>query len=64
VGDKGIAFTTAEHGMWWLSVGLGVTIVVLGIASTSAGAHRTAERAAALFEEVDRAGERQVGTTR
>ncbi|MFC0540705.1 DHA2 family efflux MFS transporter permease subunit [Kutzneria chonburiensis] len=64
VGDKGTAFTTAEHGMWWLAIGLGVTIVVLGIVSTSAGARRTAERAAALFEEVDRAGERQVGATR
>jgi EmrB/QacA subfamily drug resistance transporter len=50
----GTAFTSAEHGVWWLAVGLGVGIVVLGVLSTGRWALATACRAAALFELVDR----------
>jgi EmrB/QacA subfamily drug resistance transporter len=50
----GTAFTSAEHGVWWLVLGLGAGILVLGLLSTGRWALDTAGRAAALFEEVDR----------
>jgi EmrB/QacA subfamily drug resistance transporter len=50
----GTAFTSAEDGVWWLVLGLGVGIVVLGLLSTGRWASHTARRAAALFDEVDR----------
>jgi EmrB/QacA subfamily drug resistance transporter len=49
----GTAFTRAEHGVWWLVLGLGVGIMVLGVLSTGRRAVGTAARAAALFESVD-----------
>ena len=56
-------FTTAEHGVWWMVLGLGVGILVLGLISTGRWALDTAERAAALFEEVDRGAlRRDLGT--
>ena len=53
----GMAFTNAEHGVWWLVLGLGVAIVVLGLLSTGRWAMETAARAAALVEGVDRGAE-------
>jgi predicted MFS family arabinose efflux permease len=53
VGRGRTAFTGAEHGVWWLSLGLGAGIVALGLLSTGRWALGTAGRAAALFEEVD-----------
>jgi len=50
----GTAFTSAEHGAWWLALGLGAGIVVLGLVSTGRWATGTASRAAALFDEMDR----------
>jgi MFS family permease len=50
----GTAFTSAEHGVWWLVLGLGAGIAALGLLSTGRRALDTARRAAALFEEVDR----------
>jgi EmrB/QacA subfamily drug resistance transporter len=50
----GTAFTGAERGVWWLVLGLGAGIVFLGLLSTGGWAMRTAGRAAALFEEVER----------
>ncbi len=50
----GMAFTSAEHGVWWLVLGLGAGIGVLGLLSTGRWALGTAGRAAALFEELDR----------
>jgi len=50
----GTAYTKAEHGVWWLLLGLGVGILVLGVLSTGRWAHDTAARAATLFEELDR----------
>ena len=32
---NGVAFTGAAHGVWWMTVGLGAGIVVLGTASTA-----------------------------
>ncbi|MEV4517949.1 DHA2 family efflux MFS transporter permease subunit [Dactylosporangium sp. NPDC049525] len=49
----GTAFTDSEHGVWWLVFGLGLGILALGLISTGTWAKRTAEQAAALFEEVD-----------
>ena len=49
----GAAFTTAEHGIWWLVIGLGAGIVVLGLLSTGRRAAATAARAAALFPEAE-----------
>jgi hypothetical protein len=48
----GTAFTSAEHGVWWLVLTLGTGIVVLGLLSTGGWARQTAGRAAALFEEM------------
>src|SRR5260370_27631400 len=50
----GKAFTSAEHGVWWLALGLGVGIVVLGLVSTGRWATGTASPAPALFDEEDR----------
>jgi MFS family permease len=50
----GTAFTSAARGVWWLVLGLGLGVLVLGLVSTGGWAQRTAGRAAALFEEVDR----------
>ncbi len=49
----GVAFASAEHGVWWLVLGLGVGIGVLGLLSTGRWAAGTARRAAASFEELD-----------
>ncbi|WP_264081639.1 DHA2 family efflux MFS transporter permease subunit [Gandjariella thermophila] len=56
----GTAATGAAHGVWWLVLGLGVGILVLGLLSTRRRALDTARRAAALFEEVDQ-GAPQLG---
>ena len=53
----GDAYTSAEHGVWWLVLGLGVGIVALALLSTGRGALQSATRAAALFE----GGEEGVG---
>jgi EmrB/QacA subfamily drug resistance transporter len=45
----GMAFTSAEHGVWWLVLGLGVGILGLGLLSTGRWALGSAKRAAALF---------------
>jgi hypothetical protein len=49
----GTAFTDAEHGVWWLVLGLGVGVLVLGLLSTGRWALGTAGRAAALFAELE-----------
>jgi MFS family permease len=61
LGRGGPAFTSAARGVWWLVLGLGVGILALGLLSTGRWAQRTAGRAAALFEQVDR-GERSART--
>jgi hypothetical protein len=53
LGRGGMAFTRAEHGVWWLVLGLGAGILILALLSTGRWATGTAGRAAALFEEVD-----------
>jgi len=50
----GMAVTSAAHGVWWMVLGLGLGIGVLGLVSTGRWARHTAGRAAALFEQVDR----------
>jgi EmrB/QacA subfamily drug resistance transporter len=50
----GAAFTSAAHGVWWLVLGLGAGIAVLGLLSSGRWASGTAGRAAALFAELDR----------
>ncbi|AWS43971.1 MFS transporter [Streptosporangium sp. 'caverna'] len=54
LGRGGTAFTGAERGVWWLVLGLGVGVLVLGLLSTGRWALGTAGRAAELFEEVER----------
>jgi len=44
----GTAYTKAEHGVWWLLLGLGLGILALGLLSTGRWASDTAARAAAL----------------
>lgn len=61
----GAAFTDAEHGVWWLLVGLGAVITGLALLGTGRRAEATAARAAALFDEVDRGpGQRDASTAR
>jgi len=50
----GQAFSNAAHAVWWMVLGLGAGISVLGLLSTGRWALGTAERAAALFGEADR----------
>ncbi|MFF1834425.1 MFS transporter [Streptomyces sp. NPDC058231] len=54
VAHSGSAYTDAEHGVWWLLVGLGLAILALALISTGNWAKATAVRAASLFEEVDK----------
>ena len=48
-----IAGAGTVAGVGWLMIGLGATIVALGIVGTGARARATADRAATLFDEVD-----------
>jgi EmrB/QacA subfamily drug resistance transporter len=50
----GTAFVSATHAVWWMVLGLGAGILLLGLLSTGPWARGTASRAAALFDEVDR----------
>lgn len=52
----GVPFTLATHAVWWMVVGLGAVVFVLGLATTSRWALGTAARAAALFDSVDASG--------
>jgi EmrB/QacA subfamily drug resistance transporter len=45
------AFTSAANGVWWLLLGLGVGIVVLGLLSTGSRALGSARRTAAAFHQ-------------
>jgi EmrB/QacA subfamily drug resistance transporter len=45
---------SAAHGVWWMVAALGVGIVVLGLISTNGWARASADRAADLFEQVER----------
>ncbi|MFC3980379.1 MFS transporter [Streptosporangium jomthongense] len=49
----GTAFTAAERGVWWLVAGLGVCVVALGLLATGRRALESADRTAALFEDLD-----------
>jgi predicted MFS family arabinose efflux permease len=49
----GAKFSTATHPVWWMVVGAGVLTLLLGFASTSRWARRTAENVAHLLEEPD-----------
>jgi hypothetical protein len=57
----GTAFTSAGQSVWWLVLGLGVAIALLGLVSTGRWALATAGRAAALFGELDRGTATQAG---
>ncbi len=54
----GTTLMRAAHSVWWLVLGLGAGIVVLGLLSTGRWALDTARQAAGLFEGMDR-GERR-----
>ncbi|MEU7616412.1 DHA2 family efflux MFS transporter permease subunit [Micromonospora rifamycinica] len=51
--SDGTSFTDSARAVWWLVLGLGVGITALGLLSTTPWAKTTAERAAALFEEIE-----------
>jgi MFS family permease len=57
-----MAFTGAEHHVWWLVLVLGAGILVLALTSTGRRAQGTATRAAALFKEVDRGADLQTAS--
>jgi EmrB/QacA subfamily drug resistance transporter len=48
----GVALSGLGHGVWWLVTGLGTGLVVLALLSTGRRAAATADRAAALFDEL------------
>jgi EmrB/QacA subfamily drug resistance transporter len=52
----GTAFTNAERAVWRLTLVLGMVIVVLALTSTGRRAADSADRAAALFDQLDRPG--------
>jgi EmrB/QacA subfamily drug resistance transporter len=56
----GTAFTSAEHGVWWMVAGLGAGLLGLGLVSTGRWAQATARSAAALFESLDQGQDRPV----
>lgn len=43
---------SADHPVWWLVIGLGVAILVLGLISTGHRSSVSAQRAAALFDDM------------
>lgn len=45
---------SAARGVWWMVTGLGVGIVALSLLSTNGWARASADRAAGLFEQVER----------
>jgi EmrB/QacA subfamily drug resistance transporter len=49
----GAAFTDAGRAVWWLTVALGVAISILALVSTGRRAAHSANRAAALFDELE-----------
>jgi EmrB/QacA subfamily drug resistance transporter len=51
VAGGGTAFTSAANGVWWLLLGLGAGIVVLGLLSTGGRALGSARRTAAAFDQ-------------
>ncbi|WAL63852.1 MFS transporter [Amycolatopsis cynarae] len=53
----GTALTASGDGVGWLLLGLGAALLVLGLVSTGRRALVTAGRAAAVFEEADRAAQ-------
>jgi EmrB/QacA subfamily drug resistance transporter len=46
-------FASSTHAVWWLVSGYGISVVVLGLASTGARARRSAERIAFLLDASD-----------
>jgi EmrB/QacA subfamily drug resistance transporter len=50
-GGIGQGFAGASHPGWWIVVGLGLVILVLGLLTTTSWADETARRTAALFGE-------------
>jgi EmrB/QacA subfamily drug resistance transporter len=54
LGRGGTAYTDAEQGVWWMCTGLGIAILVLALVSTGRWARGTAERAATVFDELDK----------
>ena len=46
---KGTDFTQATHPIWWIMTGCGAVVLLLGWASTTAWAHASTERVAALL---------------
>jgi MFS family permease len=50
-GGIGQGFAVASHPGWWIVVGLGLVILVLGLLTTTSWADETARRTAALFGE-------------
>jgi MFS family permease len=51
-GALGPGFAAATHSSWWIIVGLGVTVFVLGLVTTTGWAQKTARDTADRFREV------------
>jgi hypothetical protein len=50
VANVGAGFAVATHAMWWIVVGIGVGIVVIGFVASSAAAQRSVDRIAPLLD--------------
>ncbi|WP_447655130.1 DHA2 family efflux MFS transporter permease subunit [Microbacterium sp. M1A1_1b] len=50
VASVGVDFAVATHAMWWIVVGIGAAITVVGFVSSSAAARRSVERVAPLLD--------------
>jgi hypothetical protein len=55
----GRGFTSAEHGVWLMVIGLGAALICLAWISTGHRAVETASRAAARFDDLDGAPQRR-----
>jgi EmrB/QacA subfamily drug resistance transporter len=51
--ERGAAFTSASHVVWYVVIGLGLIVAWLGFFATGRRALESARRAAALFDDVD-----------
>jgi hypothetical protein len=60
----GPGFAAATHPGWWIIVGLGVTVAVLGLLTTTSWAEKTARETAERLTEDGDAGENRAGRPR
>lgn len=51
---RGVDYTRSARTVWWIEIGLGISLAALALISTTPAASVSARRAAARFEEIER----------